>query len=178
RETFEAILLVGRAIGAEVEAKQLVAEMQTEFHEIARQAEAFSWHPRVYFEEWPEPFISGICWVSELIELAGGQDIFPEFRDRKSAKDRMVSPQQVIERNPQVIFASWCGKPAHLGDIFTRPGWNCIEAVQTRRVYEIPSADILQPGPSLLNGLRRIAQTLAALGHNASRAKGVFNVTK
>lgn len=161
RETFEAILLVGRVIGAETEAQQLVTEMQTAMDDIARQANTFSWRPRVYFEEWPEPLISGICWVSELIERAGGQDIFDDLRDRKAAKDRMIAAQQVIERNPQVIFASWCGKPTHLEDIYTRPGWHRIDAVQNRRVYAIPSADILQAGPSLLNGLRQIAKTLS-----------------
>jgi iron complex transport system substrate-binding protein len=94
--------------------------------------------------------------VSELIELAGGRDVFADLRDRKSARDRVVDPDEVVRRDPQVIVASWCGKPADLDAIATRPGWDRISAVRGHRIHEMDGADILSPGPSLLIGLRRL----------------------
>ena len=112
--------------------------------------------PRVYFEEWHEPLISGLRWVSEVIELAGGRDIFSELRDKASAKDRVVDPGEVVRRDPQIILASWCGKPVDVEAIRTRPGWEAVTAVTTGRIHEVDGADILSPGPSVLVGLRLI----------------------
>jgi iron complex transport system substrate-binding protein len=119
--------------------------------------------PKVYFEEWDDPLISGIGWVSELIEIAGGKEVFPELRKQRAAKDRIVSPQDVIAAAPDVIFASWCGKKVVPDKIRQRPGWDAIPAVRNDRIVEIKSALILQPGPAALtDGLDAI---LAALGH-------------
>ena len=112
--------------------------------------------PRVYFEEWNEPLICGIAWVSELIERAGGVDVFAELRSKRSAADRAVKPETVRARNPQVILASWCGRPMHIEKIVSRPGWHDIEAVKNGRVHELPGQDILQPGFRLVFGYERI----------------------
>lgn len=118
--------------------------------------------PRVYFEEWDEPLISGIGWVSELIGIAGGEDVFPEQAGQKAAKDRIVQPQDVIAAAPDIILASWCGKKVRPERIAARPGWDAIPAVRDGRIVEIKSPLILQPGPAALtDGLDAI---MAALG--------------
>jgi iron complex transport system substrate-binding protein len=118
--------------------------------------------PRVYFEEWDEPMISGIGWVSELIGIAGGEDVFADLAREKSARDRIVRSDQVIEAAPDVILASWCGKKVRPERIAARPGWENIPAVAQGRIIEIKSPLILQPGPAALTeGLDAIA---AALG--------------
>ena len=99
---------------------------------------------------------AGIRWVSEIIELAGGRDIFAELRDKPSAAERVVEPSEVIRRDPQIILASWCGKPVDVAAIMRRPGWDRISAVRAGRIHEVDGADILSPGPSLLAGLRHI----------------------
>ena len=115
--------------------------------------------PRVYFEEWDEPLISGIGWVSEAIHLAGGEDIF--FRpDAKSSRDRAVQPKAVCQANPEIIFVSWCGKPVDLKKIGDRPGWQVIAAVRKKEVYSIESGDILQPGPAILGGVKQMAEII------------------
>ncbi len=112
--------------------------------------------PRVYFEEWPDPPIAGIAWVSELIELAGGRDVFAELRDRRAAAGRIVDLDEVARRDPEVILASWCGKPLDAASIAARPGWADVSAVRAGRIFELPGADVLVPGPSLMRGLRSI----------------------
>jgi iron complex transport system substrate-binding protein len=111
----------------------------------------------VLFEEWYDPLISGIRWVDELVEIAGGDSLFPEFRECQSAKDRIVNPAVVIERDPQVIVGSWCGRQVKKNLIRARAGWSSISAVRNDQIYEIKSAYILQPGPaSLTEGLRQL----------------------
>jgi iron complex transport system substrate-binding protein len=118
--------------------------------------------PKVYFEEWDQPLISGIGWVSELIEIAGGKDVFPDLALQKAAKDRIVSPEAVIAAAPDAILASWCGKKVVPEKIRQRPGRSKIPAVRSNRVVEIKSPLILQPGPAALtDGLSAI---LSALG--------------
>ena len=113
--------------------------------------------PRVFFEEWDAPLISGIRWVEELVEIAGGEPIFPELRDKALGKDRIVDPAIVVERNPDVIVASWCGKAMKKRTIVERPGWSAIDAVRGDRIHEIKSTYILQPGPaSLTEGVTRL----------------------
>jgi len=153
-EIFETILLISRIVHRESEALLLIERMRGEIKEIVPSSK----RPRVYFEEWDEPMISGICWVSELIEAAGGEDIFAEFRERKSARERVVTSKEVIERQPDIIIASWCGKKADLNAIRDRPGWSAIPAVRYGHVYEIDSAYILQPGPGVLKGLRQMRE--------------------
>ena len=119
--------------------------------------------PRVFFEEWDEPLISGIQWVEELVEIAGGIPIFPERRQAGLAKDRIVSADEVRARNPDVILASWCGKRVQPARIASRPGWDTISAVRHGRIHEIKSSLILQPGPAALtDGVRQIAAHIRA----------------
>ncbi|MCL6640876.1 MAG: ABC transporter substrate-binding protein, partial [Candidatus Rokubacteria bacterium] len=118
--------------------------------------------PRVYFEEWPEPLVTGIRWVSELIDFAGGRDIFADLRDRRAARERIVSAEEVIRRDPQIILASWCGRPVDLAAIAARPGWDRISAVRAGQIHALDGADVLAPGPSLMVGLRRIHDIIQA----------------
>ncbi|MCC8984187.1 cobalamin-binding protein [Bradyrhizobium acaciae] len=119
--------------------------------------------PKVYFEEWDDPLISGIGWVSELIEIAGGTDALPHLRTHKAAKDRIVAPDAVREAMPDVILASWCGKKVVPDRIRQRPGWRDIPAVRNDRIVEIKSSIILQPGPAALtDGLDAIVKALWA----------------
>jgi iron complex transport system substrate-binding protein len=161
-DIFQAILVIGGALGREAAARGLVADMQDEIRQIREFSSVWPDRPRVYFEEWDEPLISGIRWVSELIEIAGGQDVFPELRERRDAPGRVVDPREVIRRDPQVIVASWCGKPVDLGAIGARPGWAGTTAVRTGRVHAVPSADVLSPGPSILRGLRALHEIVQA----------------
>lgn len=153
---YQAILVVGGALGVEAEARDLVADMQDEVRQIREFSSVWPDRPRVYFEEWDDPPIAGIRWVSELIEVAGGADVFPELRDRHDAPGRVVDPAEVVRRDPQIIVASWCGKRVDPDAIRRRPGWDGTAAVRTGRVHALPSADILAPGPSLVRGLRSL----------------------
>ena len=117
--------------------------------------------PRVFFEEWDDPLISGIRWVEELVAIAGGVPIFPELAEARLAKDRVVSAAEVATRDPEVVFASWCGKKVNTDRIRARPGWDRVSAVRGNRIYEIKSTYILQPGPaSLTDGVRQIHESL------------------
>ena len=154
------IRTLGALVGATEKAEALAQCYERRLMDIAAGAPNPP-RPRVYFEEWDNPLISGIGWVSELIEVAGGEDIFTELACQKSAKDRIVSPEAVIAAAPDVILASWCGKKVVPEKIRQRPGWSEIPAVRTNRIIEIKSPLILQPGPAALtDGLNAI---LAAL---------------
>jgi iron complex transport system substrate-binding protein len=161
-EILEMILTIGRIVGSAEKADQLVSTLQTEMDAIVQSASRFPYRPRVLFEEWYDPLISGIRWVDELIEIAGGDPVFPELRECQSAKDRIVNPADVIDRDPQVIIGSWCGRQVKKNLIRAREGWTNISAVRNDRIYEIKSAYILQPGPaSLTEGLRQLHAILA-----------------
>jgi iron complex transport system substrate-binding protein len=155
-EVLEAILVIGGALGREGDARALVADMRDEIKQVREYSSVWPDRPRVYFEEWPDPLIAGIRWVSELIEIAGGHDVFAELRAQGGAKDRVVAAGEVVRRNPDIILASWCGKPVDKSSIAARPGWAEMTAVRRGQVHEIDGADILSPGPSLMHGLRRI----------------------
>jgi iron complex transport system substrate-binding protein len=115
----------------------------------------------VFFEEWDDPLISGIRWVEELVEIAGGASIFPELRHARLGRDRIVASDEVIRRDPEVIVASWCGKAVRKERIASRPGWDRTSAVRHGHIYEIKSALILQPGPAALtDGLRQMHEIL------------------
>jgi iron complex transport system substrate-binding protein len=119
--------------------------------------------PRVYFEEWDEPMISGIGWVSEIVEAAGGVEVFPELAQKDSAKDRIVTPEQVIEARPDIVIGSWCGKKFQPERLKARPGFDTLPAVRGGFLHEVKSALILQPGPAALtDGLDAVAQIIAA----------------
>jgi iron complex transport system substrate-binding protein len=161
-EIFGAILMIGGVLGRELAARDLVADMQDEFRQVREFSSIWPSRPRVYFEEWDEPPIAGIRWVSELIEIAGGTDIFPELRDARAARERIVDLAEVAKRDPEIIVASWCGKRVDLEAIRRRPGWQEVSAVRRGRVHALSSDDILSPGPSILLGLRALHGLIAA----------------
>ncbi len=154
------IRTLGAMVGANGRAEQLARGYETRLAEIASVPRAAK-KPKVYFEEWDDPLISGIGWVSELIEIAGGEDILPRLRLQPSAKDRIISPDIVRAAAPDVILASWCGKKVVPDKIKKRPGWSEIPAVRNDRIVEIKSPLILQPGPAALtDGLDAIVRAL------------------
>ena len=157
-EILSMIATVGMLVGAHEKTAALLARLEAGIEEVRRQAAALACRPRVYFEEWDSPQISGIRWVSELIEIAGGIDCFPELARRPLAKDRVIAdPLEVPRRSPDVIVGSWCGKKFRPEQVAARPGWQDIPAVRCGHLYEIKSADILQPGPAALtDGLRQL----------------------
>lgn len=159
---FAMIRTLGGLIGSSDSADGLAASLEKRVDAIREQTSRRRNRPRVYFEEWDDPLITGLCWVSELIEIAGGDDIFAEKRPAAAARDRVVTPEDVIARNPDIILASWCGKKVQPDRIRQREGWSGIPAVANGRIHEIKSPLILQPGPAALtDGLDAI---LAVLG--------------
>lgn len=161
-EILDMIRMLARIVNRPAEGAALVESLAHGLGEIAAAAAAFPRRPRVFFEEWDEPLISGIQWVEELIEIAGGQVLFPELRNCGKAQDRVVDSAAVAERDPEVILASWCGKKVQKETIRSRPGWESTAALRNGHVYEIPSACILQPGPAALTeGVRQLHCVLA-----------------
>jgi iron complex transport system substrate-binding protein len=161
-EIMDMIALLSRVVGKQREGQALIDSLQRGLEAIALSARSFPHRPRVFFEEWKDPLISGIRWVEELIEIAGGTVIFPELLDCGKAQDRVVSPSDVVAHDPEVILASWCGMKANKTFIRSRPGWDTTSAVRNGHVYEVKSAYILQPGPAALTeGVRQIHSILA-----------------
>jgi iron complex transport system substrate-binding protein len=153
------IRTLGALVDANARAAALAEQLQRRLDAVA--AARPSARSKVYFEEWNDPLISGICRVSELIEIAGGVDVFPELRREQGAKQRIVDPAAVVAAAPDIILASWCGKKVRIKDFHERPGWNEIPAVKTNRIVEIKSPLILQPGPAALtDGLDAICAAL------------------
>jgi iron complex transport system substrate-binding protein len=144
------IRTVGALSGAQHKADTLAASLQDRLHKARERATALPRHPRVYFEEWDDPMISGIKWVSELIETAGGIEVFPALAERKNAKDRIVAPHDVIAAAPDIIVGSWCGKKFVPAKVAARDGFDAIPAVRSGWLREIKSPLILQPGPAAL----------------------------
>ena len=161
-EILDAILVIGGALGCERQARELIRDVQDDLRQVREYSAAWPDRPRVYFEEWMDPLIAGIRWVSEAIEIAGGSDVFAELREKRAAPERIVATQDVVERDPQIILASWCGKPVDAARIASRPGWARIAAVKSGQIHEIDGADILSPGPSLVHGVRRIHEIIQA----------------
>lgn len=148
--------------GRHLEGEQLAGALQLEMSLVAARARRHARQPRVYFEEWDEPPISGIGWVSELLAIAGGIDAFSDLATHREAKHRIiVDPAEVVRRAPDIIIGSWCGKKFRPEALAARPGWDTIPAVQNNCVFEIKSADILSPGPAAIRrGLPQIAQRI------------------
>ena len=171
-EIFEMILTLARIVGAEPAGLKLVVELRGGLERVAQSARRFPCRPRVYFEEWMEPLISGIRWVEELIEIAGGETIFPQLRYEHDAARRIVEARDVAAAKPDVIIASWCGRKVNKETIRSRAGWQTIPAVRDGRIYEIKSTYILQPGPAALSeGLLQLHAILAqAAGVDPSEA--------
>jgi iron complex transport system substrate-binding protein len=160
-EIFDMIRMLGAIVGAMDRAAQLAEELAVELAAARRQTALLSRRPRVYFEEWDTPMISGIAWVSELIEVAGGVDIFDDRASGKSAKDRTVTIEEIVARRPEVIIGSWCGKKFRPEKVAARPGFAQVPAVQAGALREIKSSLILQPGPAALtDGLRALQNAI------------------
>jgi iron complex transport system substrate-binding protein len=167
-EILQTIRMLGGLVGRQADAERLADRLQAGLDEIAQAAARFPRRLRAFFEEWDEPLISGIRWVEELVTIAGADPIFPELHGARLAKDRIVDSSEVARRDPEVIFASWCGKRVRPDAIVGRPGWQRVTAVRHRRIHEIKSAVILQPGPAALtDGVRQIQAVLTHV-HAAS----------
>ena len=150
--------MLGALVGAADRAQQLVARLTENIAAVRRASAELPCRPRVFFEEWDEPLISGIAWVSELVAAAGGIDIFPELARGRAARDRIVASDEVVRRAPDIIIGSWCGKKFRPEKVVARAGFADVPAVRTGSVHEIKSPLILQPGPAALtDGLDAIA---------------------
>ena len=163
-EILQMIRVLAGIVGVAEKGDRLARELEAGLDRIREVSRSWPRRPRVYFEEWDDPLISGIQWVEELVEIAGGEPVFPDRRHARLAKDRIVSSEQVIAASPDVIIGSWCGKPLRPERITARPGWNAIPAVRDGQIYEVKSAFILQPGPAALtDGVRQVHEHLARL---------------
>ncbi|WP_396435788.1 cobalamin-binding protein [Limnohabitans sp.] len=150
-EIFSVLYQVAAMVGQAEQGLEKLAAMRADLDAMAQRATAFKRRPRVYFEEWDEPHMSTIRWVSELITTAGGDDIFPELAAMPMGRDRIIaSGDSIVQRAPDVIIGSLCGKKFRPEKVAARPGWQDVPAVRTGQVFEIKSADILQPGPAAL----------------------------
>jgi iron complex transport system substrate-binding protein len=163
-EIFATLRLVAGLVGAQDRAEVWIARCELRHAQIAAVAGTWPRRPRVYFEEWDEPMISAIQWVSELIGIAGGADVFPELAVQRMGRDRViVDPLAPARRAPDLIVGSWCGKKFRAERVASRPGWTDIPAVRSGRLHEIKSCDILQPGPAALtDGLEQLHRHCAA----------------
>ncbi len=162
-DIFRMIAMLGGMLGVEAKTRALMAELEAGLDRVRAAAAKLPRHPRVYFEEWDEPQISGIAWVSELVGVAGGVDIFPELAKESLAKQRIVAdPSEVVRRGPDLILGSWCGKKFRPKSVAARPGWDSVPAVRDGELHEIKSSIILQPGPAALtDGLNAIHNLIA-----------------
>jgi iron complex transport system substrate-binding protein len=161
-EILQTIRLIGALVGLSDRADELATSLERDLDVMRDRAASRPARPRVFFEEWDDPLISGISWVDELIEIAGGDPIFPALRCERLAKQRIVAAADVAALDPEIIVASWCGKAVRKQTIVARPGWEHVSAVRDGRVYEIKSTYILQPGPAALTeGVRRLEACIA-----------------
>jgi iron complex transport system substrate-binding protein len=169
-EILSMLYQVGAMVGQAQQAMERIAAMQAQMQAVALAATALPRRPRVYFEEWDEPPISAIRWVSELVGIAGGDDCFPELAQQSLGKNRIIADSlEIVRRDPDIIIGSWCGKKFRPEKVAARDGWKNVKAVQHKQLFEIKSADILQPGPAALtDGVeqlhRRIAQWVTQYG--------------
>lgn len=162
-EILQAVRVTGALVGRADEAARLADDLAANVRRRADEGAALPRRPRVFFEEWPDPLISGIRWVSELVEAAGGVDVFAETRASQGAKGRIVDPAEAARRDPDVLIASWCGRKAQRARILARPGWDAVRAVRDDQLYEVKSTYVLQPGPAALtDGLDQIARIVGA----------------
>ena len=169
---FDMIRTLGAIVGATAKAEALASSLARHIGQVHERSLRLPRRPRVYFEEWDEPMISGIAWVSELIEAAGGIDVFPQLAARKNAKDRIVSPDKVIAAQPDVIIGSWCGKKFAPAKVTARPGFAEVPAVATGWLREIKSTLILQPGPAALtDGLDQMASIVGEWAERGAAAR-------
>ena len=162
-DIFRMISTLGGMLGCEADTRRLVTELEAGLERLKVAAAKLPRRPRVYFEEWDVPQISGIAWVSELVGIAGGDDIFPELARESLAKNRIVAdPLEVPRRTPDIILGSWCGKKFRPKQVAARPGWAEVPAVRDGELHEIKSSLILQPGPAALtDGVNAIHSIIA-----------------
>jgi iron complex transport system substrate-binding protein len=161
-DIFCMITSLGAMVGCQQKALSWIEEIEENISSIKKLAQEQSNKPKVYFEEWYNPIISGIQWVSEIIEIAGGKDCFPEHSKESLAKNRIVSdPFEVVRRQPDIIIGSWCGRRFRPEIVLKREGWQNVPAIQNEQIFEIKSADILQPGPAVLtDGLAQVRKII------------------
>jgi iron complex transport system substrate-binding protein len=163
-EILRMIRTLGGLVGRSVQADRLASGFESELDRIRISAARFPRRLRVFFEEWDDPLISGIRWVEELVAIAGGDPVFPELAHASLARERTVDAAEVLRRDPEVVFASWCGKKVRKAKIRSRPGWDAVSAVRHGRIFEIKSTYILQPGPACLTeGVRQLHALLATI---------------
>lgn len=166
------IITTGRLVGATEKAETIVHEMTMQIERTREAASHLPRKPKVYFEEWDQPMMCSIRWAAELIAIAGGEDCFPELSQFHSAGERVVTPAQVLERMPDIIIGSWCGKKFQPEQVIAREGWSAIPAVKNGMVFEIKSADILQPGPSVFtHGLKQLQTIIQQWGAREAHSK-------
>lgn len=168
QEILDMILLLGAMVGTTDKAQVLVANFSAKIAATKAASKHWQQRPKVYFEEWDEPRISAIRWVSELIGIAGGDDCFPERAVQAAGKDRIIAEDsEIIARQPDIIIGSWCGKKFRPEKVAARPGWERVPAVQSGQLHEIKSAEILQPGPAALSdGLARLRTIIESWHQN------------
>lgn len=166
-EIFAMLYQVGAMVGQAEQAIKRIAQMQAQLDAIQQAASGFKRRPRVFFEEWDEPHISGIRWVSELMGIAGGDDVFPELAIQPMGKDRIIGDAQtIVQRAPDIVIGSWCGKKFRPEKVAARPGWQDVPAVRDAQLFEIKSADILQPGPAALtDGVAQLHRIFSEWAH-------------
>jgi iron complex transport system substrate-binding protein len=161
-EILQMIRMLGGLVGCQDRAERFANRLEADLDGVRQSAARFPQRLRAFFEEWDDPIISGIRWVEELVEIAGGAPLFPELATAALGRDRIVDPAEVARRDPEVIFASWCGKRVKKAAIRRRPGWNAVSAVRHDLMFEVKSTYILQPGPACLTeGLRQLHALLA-----------------
>jgi iron complex transport system substrate-binding protein len=165
-EIFSMLYQLSAMVGQAEQGMQRIKDMQQRLTDISQAAAALKRRPRVYFEEWYDPHISAIAWVSELIGTAGGDDCFPELACQPMGKDRIIADgADIVARNPDIVFGSWCGRRFRPAHVLARPGWAEVNAVKTGQIFEIKSADILQPGPAALtDGVEQLHRIIMAWG--------------
>ena len=163
-EIFSVLYQVAAMVGQVERGQQLLEGMRQRLDAIEEAARALPRRPKVFFEEWDEPHISGIRWVSELVGIAGGDDCFPELALQSLGKDRIIGDgAEIVRRDPDIIVGSWCGKKFRPEKVAARPGWESVTAVRDRQLFEIKSADILQPGPAALtDGVEQLHRIVLA----------------
>lgn len=167
-EIFSMMFQLAAMVGQQARGLELIQSMQGRLLAIEGEAAALKRRPRVFFEEWYDPHISAIAWVSELMGIAGGDDCFPELASKAMGKDRIIADgQELVRRNPDIIFGSWCGRKFRPDHVRARDGWENVNAVKNSQLFEIKSAEILQPGPaSLTEGVEQIHRIIMEWAKN------------
>ncbi|MEY2736068.1 MAG: ABC transporter substrate-binding protein [Burkholderiaceae bacterium] len=168
-EIFAMLQQVAAMVGCAQRGHELLQGMRQRLLQIEAAARALPRRPRIYFEEWDEPAISAIRWVSELTGIAGGDDIFPELAQQSLGKDRIIAERaEIVRRAPDIVIGSWCGKKFRPEKVAAREGWAQVPAVRDAQLFEIKSADILQPGPAALtDGVEQLHRIVMQWGQRA-----------